>query len=205
MELLQDGPAKARHRLLLAHGAGAPMDSPFMNEIARLIAGAGVRVVRFEFPYMQARRTPGGGRRGPDRKAVLLSTFREVIEALGGGPRLVVGGKSMGGRYASMLADEAHARGVLCLGYPFYAPGKRERPRIEHLQTLQTPTLIIQGTRDAMGNREAVADFELSKSIRLHWLEDGDHSFKPRKKSGRTEAQALAEAAAAAIAFIESL
>jgi predicted alpha/beta-hydrolase family hydrolase len=175
-----------------------------MNEIAARIARAGIRVVRFEFPYMAERRTRGG-RRAPDRAAVLFETFREVIAVLGGGPRLVIGGKSMGGRYASMLADDVAARGLLCLGYPFHAPGKRDLPRVEHLQALRTPALIAQGTRDPMGSRDEVLRYPLAASIAVHWLEDGDHSFKPRKQSGRSERQALDEAAEAAVRFIQSL
>lgn len=201
MHLIDQGSADAPLTLVLAHGAGAPMDSPFMTIIAEGIASAGWRVVRFEFPYMAARRD-GGSKRPPDRQPVLLDTWREVIADLGGPERLVIGGKSMGGRMASLIADEAGVRGLVCLGYPFHPPGKADRLRTGHLADLSTPTLICQGTRDTMGGRDLVRGLTLSPAIRLHWAEDGDHSLKPRKASGRTEAQALAEAVAAVDGFL---
>lgn len=204
MELTTDGPTGAPHTVVLAHGAGAAMDSPFMQEMAIGIAAAGIRVVRFEFPYMAARR--GSDRRpGPDRPPVLQQVYRDVVAELGGGERLVIGGKSMGGRVASMLADRLSARGLLCLGYPFHPPGRPERLRVDHLRTLRTPALFLQGTRDALGSRGEIARYGLPASIQLRYLEDGDHSFKPRKRSGRTLPQAMAEAIEASVAFVEGL
>jgi uncharacterized protein len=196
---LVDGP-DAPTSLVLAHGAGAPMDSPFMAHFASALGARGVRVVRFEFPYMRARRD--GERRPPDREPVLLGAWREVIAACGGGERVVIGGKSLGGRMASLLADEVGARGLVCLGYPFHPPGKPERLRVRHLETLATPALIVQGTRDPLGSRDEVAAYPLSAAIRIHWLEDGDHSFKPRARSGRTAQQNLDEAVDAVHAFV---
>ncbi|MGH7805948.1 MAG: alpha/beta fold hydrolase [Candidatus Binatia bacterium] len=192
VSLLTDGPAEAASTIVLAHGAGAPMDSPFMNRIALGLTERDLRVVRFEFPYMAGRRE--GRRRPPDPPKVLLDTWREVITGLGGGARLVVGGKSLGGRMASMIADEVGARGLVILGYPFHPPGKPEKTRVAHLATLGTPTLVLQGTRDALGDRDEVPSYQLSPSIRVVWLENGDHSFKPRAKSGRSESQNLSEA-----------
>ncbi|MEQ9639088.1 MAG: alpha/beta fold hydrolase [Alphaproteobacteria bacterium] len=200
-DLLCDGPARGP-LIALAHGAGAPMDSPFMSAFVEGLAGQGMRVVRFEFPYMAGRRT-GGKRRPPDRQPVLLDTWRAVIDHFGA-DRLVIGGKSMGGRMASLVADEIGVRGLTCLGYPFYAAGKPDKPRVAHLETLNTPTLICQGERDTMGNREAIAGYRLSKNIRLHWLADGDHSFKPRKASGRTEAENWSEAIDAVAGFVRA-
>jgi len=187
---LTDGPASAKSTLVLAHGAGAPMDSPFMTVIAEGVAGSGVRVVRFEFPYMQRRRASGKGG-GPDPERVLLQSWRDVIGELGGSKQLVIGGKSLGGRIASMVADDVEARGAICLGYPFHAPGKPERARTQHLEALRTPALILQGTRDTFGAPDDVKHYRLSKAIRIEWIEDGDHSFKPRARSGRTEAENL--------------
>ena len=102
------------------------MDSPFMETIAAGLAGRGLRVVRFDFPYMRERRR-GGSRRAPDRPSILRDAWLSVIEQLGGGSRLVIGGKSLGGRIASLLADEAGARGLVCLGYPFHPPGRPDR------------------------------------------------------------------------------
>ena len=188
-------------RLLLAHGAGAPMDSPFMNTIADTVAAAGIEVVRFEFEYM-AKRREDGTRRGPDRAPKLIARFEEALSLIGPPAEVIIGGKSMGGRIASMIADEVGAAGVLCLGYPFHPPGKPERLRTAHLETLKTPTLIVQGTRDRLGTEEEVATYALSPSIEVAWMGDGDHSFKPRKKSGRTLEQNLEAAADAVVALI---
>ena len=189
-------------RFLFAHGAGAPMDSPFMNDVASALAAAGIRVIRFEFPYMAARRS--GQRKPPDREGILLETWRTMIATHRGEGRLVIGGKSMGGRMATMIADEAGVDGVVCFGYPFHPPGKPERLRIAHLRDIRTPVLMIQGTRDALGSREEVEPMELSKSVRIQWIEDGDHSLKPRVKSGRTLDENLREATRAATKFIKT-
>jgi uncharacterized protein len=172
--------------------------------MARGLGAGGARVARFEFPYMRRRRETGE-RRPPDREPALREAWLAAIRSLGGGERLVIGGKSMGGRIASLIADEAGARGLVCLGYPFHPPGQLDRLRTAHLRDLRTPTLIVQGTRDPFGSREEVAGYELSPQIRIVWLEDGEHSFKPRAASGRTERQSLEEAVAAVLGFMESL
>jgi hypothetical protein len=199
-ELLFDGPEGAAAALVLAHGAGAPMDSPFMAAFAAGIAARGFRVARFEFPYMAGRRA-GGGKRPPDRQPVLLDTWRRLVDLLGP-ERLVIGGKSMGGRMASLVADEAGVRGLVCLGYPFHPPGRPEKTRTLHLEELRTPTLILQGTRDAMGGREAVEGYTLSAAIRIHWIADGNHDLVPRKKSGRTAEQNWEEGIAAVVEIL---
>ncbi|WP_346010050.1 alpha/beta family hydrolase, partial [Pseudomonas viridiflava] len=99
---------------------------------------------------------------------------------------LAIGGKSMGGRMASLLADELQVDALVCLGYPFYAAGKPEKPRVAHLADLRTATLIVQGERDALGNREAVEHYTLSSTIRLHWLPTANHDLKPLKAAGVT-------------------
>lgn len=187
--------------VVLAHGAGAPYDTPFMTTIAEGVAQAGMRVIRFEFPYMQKRRVDGV-RRGPNAAAILQKRWRAVVQALRPAP-LFIGGKSMGGRIASMLADELNVEGLICLGYPFHPAGRPERLRTEHLRTLKTPTLILQGSRDPMGKREEVAGYTLAETIQVRWLEDGDHSFRPRKRSGLTEAQHLNTAIAAIVSFVQ--
>src|SRR5262249_6384146 len=141
-----------------------------------------LRVVRFEFPYMRTRRQQHA-RSTPDREPVLLDAWREVIESLGGGRQLIIGGKSLGGRIASMVADEAQVRGLVCLGYPFHPPGKPPGARLQHLRSLHTPALIVQGTRDSFGSRGELEKYGLPPSIRIAWI-DGDHSFKPRASSG---------------------
>ena len=176
------------------------MDHPAMERVSALLAEEGVRTVRFEFPYMAERRI-SGKRPGPNAARVLEATWREVIDDLGAAG-LVIGGKSMGGRIASMVAEEAGVAGVVCFGYPFHPPGRPEKLRTAHLEALQTPVLIVQGERDTFGRPEEVAGYDLSEQVRLHWMGDGDHSLKPRKASGRTEGENLAEAAVEAARFV---
>ncbi|KEA28399.1 alpha/beta hydrolase, partial [Pseudomonas aeruginosa C0324C] len=140
-------------------------------------------------------------------QAQLLDCWRrvhaQVRETLDG--PLALGGKSMGGRMASLLADELGADALVCLGYPFYAAGKPEKPRVAHLAGLRTPTLIVQGERDALGNREAVAGYALAPTIRLHWLAAADHDLKPLKASGLTHEQHLAATAREVAGFLRGL
>jgi predicted alpha/beta-hydrolase family hydrolase len=195
-QFLFDGPEDARMTVLLAHGAGAPMDSPWMNAVARAFAAAGLQVVRFEFAYMAARRT-GDGRKPPPKAERLLPEYVAAIDDLGPtNGALIIGGKSMGGRVASMVADPlfeaGRIEGLLCLGYPFHPPAKPDQLRTAHLTDLRCPTLICQGTRDEFGTRDDVSNYALSKAIELQWLEDGDHDLKPRKSvSGFTAADHL--------------
>lgn len=183
MDFLDLGPADAKITLLLAHGAGAPMDSASMTASAEALAAEGFRVVRFEFEYMAARRT--GSRKPPPKAEKLIPEYEAAIAALAVQGPLVIGGKSMGGRVASMVADRLHAAGkicgLLCLGYPFHPPEKPQQLRTAHLVDLATPTLIVQGSRDPFGTREEVGAYALSPAIEILWLEDGDHDLKPRK------------------------
>jgi predicted alpha/beta-hydrolase family hydrolase len=195
MDFLFDGPKDASTTILLAHGAGAPMDSPAMNAIAAALGSAGFRVARFEFGYMASRRT-AAGRKPPPRAETLIGEYKSAVEKLGAKGPLIIGGKSMGGRVASMLVDELFAAGkvagLLCLGYPFHPPGKPEQLRTKHLAGLKAPALICQGTCDVFGSREEAAGYKLSNQIEILWLEDGDHDLKPRKAiSGLTAADHL--------------
>ena len=177
-----------------------------MTYFAEGLATKGFRVVRFEFSYMALRRRDGR-KRPPDRQPVLLDCWRTVIDALSDRP-LVIGGKSMGGRMASLIAAEPlpdHVRGLVCLGYPFYGAGRKDKPRVAHLAALAAPTLVCQGTRDAMGDRAAVQALSLSPKIALHWAEDGDHDLKPRKASGRNVDQNHSEALDALVQFLARL
>ncbi|CAH0242930.1 hypothetical protein SRABI123_02937 [Pseudomonas sp. Bi123] len=178
--------------LILAHGAGAPMDSGWMSDMAARLAAQGVNVLRFEFPYMAQRRVDGC-KRPPNPTPKLLECWREVYAVVRRHVtgRLAIGGKSMGGRMASLLADELGADALVCLGYPFYAVGKPEKPRVEHLAALKTRTLIVQGERDALGNREAVEAYTLAPGIEVFWLGAADHDLKPLKASGFTHEQHL--------------
>lgn len=205
MDLLVDGP-DAAPTLVLAHGAGAAMDSPGMVDITSRIAARGVRVVRFEFAYMASRRS--GVRRPPPRADTLLDEYRAVLAEVGGRP--VIGGRSMGGRVASMVADSAYesgsVAGLVCLSYPWHPPAKPEQPRIAHLRSLATPALIVQGTRDPFGSPVEVAGYGLSPVIEMLWLDDGDHDLRPRKAvSGFTYAQHLDTAADAVAGFVTRL
>lgn len=190
--------------LILAHGAGAPMDSGFMDEMATRLAAHGVNVLRFEFPYMAQRRADGG-KRPPNPAPKLLECWREVYAMVRPyvAGRLAIGGKSMGGRMASLVADELGCDALVCLGYPFYAAGKPEKPRVEHLAGLKTRALVVQGERDALGNREAVQGYALSSSIGVLWLAAGDHDLKPLKASGFTHGQHLETAAQAVAGFLQ--
>ncbi|UHD17001.1 alpha/beta family hydrolase [Thiocapsa bogorovii] len=206
--LLVDGPADASCRLILAHGAGQGADSPFMSAVAHALAAAGLHVVRFSFPYM-VRSEVDGRRRPPDREPILIETWLRVIAeqkaAHGADRRLLIGGKSMGGRIASLIADEAGVNGLACLGYPFHPPGRPERTRVAHLSGLRTPTLICQGERDPFGSREEIVRYDLSPSIEIVWITDGEHSFKPRRASGVTLEQNLSMAADAVVSFAAQL
>ncbi|NQV58719.1 MAG: alpha/beta hydrolase [Alphaproteobacteria bacterium] len=210
--ILFDGPQDADLTLVLAHGAGAAMDSPFMAAFAQGLGARGIAVARFEFPYMAARRATGK-KRPPDRQPILLQTWREVIAQLGEQPgirRLAIGGKSMGGRMASLLAAEggqdiSDAVGALvCLGYPFHPAGKPDRLRNEHLAALSLPSLIVQGERDPLGNRADVAGYPLSRAIELHWCPDGNHDLAPRKRSGYSQEDNWTGAMDAVAGFLQS-
>ena len=195
---------KALLNLVLAPGAGALMDSPFMEEMAHAFTGESIQVIRFEFPYMQEFRKTGR-RSAPDAPDVLQECWADVVDQIGSPSRLVIGGKSMGGRIASMVADTLRVRGLVCLGYPFHPAGKPAALRVAHLKELKTLTLILQGTRDTLGTRVEIDGYILSHAIRVAYLEDGDHSFKPRKSSGRTYQQNMTEAVRETVQFCRSL
>ena len=184
MEFLFDGPEDARVTILLAHGAGAPMDWASMTATAKALAAAGLRVARFEFGYMASGRAAAGSK-PPPRAETLNPEYHAAIDQLATKGTLIIGGKSMGGRVASMIADDLYdagkIAGLVCLGYPFHPPAKPQQLRTKHLIGLKTPTLICQGTRDEFGTRDEVPGYGLSKSIDVLWLEDGDHDLKPRK------------------------
>lgn len=216
MNYLIDQPAAGETpcgTLIFAHGAGALMDSDYMQTLTAELNTVGVAVVRFEFPYMQQRRETGK-KRPPDRQPILLDCWRTVYQDISNRTDLsklnlaqpiLVGGKSMGGRMASMVADELGASGLCCFGYPFHPPGKLEKMRTEHLLAIETPTKIFQGTRDPFGKPEELSGIPFSKAVDICWLEDGEHDFKPRKKSGLTQLQHLKTVAAIVADFALSL
>jgi predicted alpha/beta-hydrolase family hydrolase len=208
MNFLTTGPETSVARVLLAHGAGAPMDTPFMNGFARALAEHGVQTWRFEFAYMASRRTDEG-RKPPPKAERVMGEFLQAVADLPADWPLFIGGKSMGGRVASMVAEELfHAgkiAGLFCLGYPFHPPGQPGKLRTAHLQELTVPTLICQGTRDPFGTREEVAAYPLSPKISIHWLESGDHDFRPAKGSETTAKGNLASAADAVAEWIKGI
>lgn len=206
---LRNGEPTSSHVLLLAHGAGAGMDTEFMDTIAQGIAKHSVAVIRFEFLYMQRIRELGK-KRPPDSAPKLLAHFVSMIgrvkAELDPHQRLWVGGKSMGGRVASMVATkpELELAGCICFGYPFHPPGRPERLRVDHFQALHCPTLIIQGTRDPFGKPEEDVETHLSEAMSLRWLDSGDHSLKARKKDLRSTEEQWTEAARWAASFMQS-
>ncbi|GAA3937223.1 alpha/beta family hydrolase [Litoribacillus peritrichatus] len=183
--------------LILAHGAGAPMDSEFMEEVAQLYSSLGIKVIRFEFPYMAERRDTGK-KRPPDRAPKLVAHWKAVAEQVLKeikGP-CFVGGKSMGGRMSTMLLAEHDLpiKGSVCFGYPYHAPGKPEKVRDAHFADVEQPILILQGERDAFGTKDEVMSYTTYPGVEHHWLKDGNHDLKPRKASGVTHEENIKEA-----------
>lgn len=188
--------------VVLAHGAGAGMDSDFMVAMAQGLCAQGIAVVRFEFPYM-AQRREGGSRRPPDKMPVLEETFSALLQQFG--PRCVAAGKSMGGRVASHLLARQECLAAMSLGYPFHPPGKADQVRMAHWPQILRPWLIVQGSRDPFGTQEEVSSYALPPSARVRWLADGDHDFKPRKASGFSQSAHWQSAVLAMAEFVKEL
>jgi hypothetical protein len=203
------GPENARYVILLAHGAGAPMTGPFLEELASGLAGRGHRVACFEFDYMAARRSTGK-RRPPPKAELLLGEYTDAIadvsRTLRSGQQLIIGGKSLGGRVASMIAPKEFENGrvsaLICFGYPFHPPNKPLVLRTTHLETLACPALFIQGECDPFGSRAEIESYRLAKSIRFAWIENGDHDLKSRRGRSPTAGNGIARAAMLASRFI---
>ncbi len=206
-ELLWTVEPGARATVLLAHGAGAPMDSSFMTRVAEGLAGRGLAVARFEFGYMAKRRATG--KKFPPPKAEkLIPEFGAAIEAVLAAPErvgpLVIGGKSMGGRVAAMTAGEALGEdvvGVVCLGYPFHGPGRPEEIRLTPLRNGLLPILVLQGERDEFGSRAEVESLDVGARARFEWIVDGSHDFGPRGASPATLKGNIAHACDTLAAF----
>jgi predicted alpha/beta-hydrolase family hydrolase len=193
-------PANApRLRFLCAHGAGAGMRTPFLTRFATLAAERGIATHRFTFSFMAEER------RRPPRAESLVAEYRAAVAALPADVPLLIGGKSMGGRVASLLADSLHAcgriAGLVCLGYPLHPPKQPERLRMQHLVALACPALIVQGERDPFGTRAEFETLTLSPSIRFAWMPDGDHDFRARRAFRVPHHDNLAAAADAVAAF----
>ncbi len=193
--------------LVLAHGAGAGEAHPFMVACAQALAADGIDVVTFNFPYIDA------GRRVPDRASVLEGRFREAVaEAQGmpdlGGLRLVIGGKSMGGRMATHLAAQGveALSGVVALGYPLHPPGKPEALRVAHLATIAVPMLVVQGERDAFGSPAELVPHmaAVPGGVRVHVIAGGDHSFSVRGRKPEAVRAEYADAITSWLAMLPS-
>lgn len=191
VDILTVGPVKAPAHLVFSHGAGAGMSSVFLERLSALLADAGVCVHRFEFAYMAARRN-GGSRRPPPRADRLTGEYEaavaQIAKTVPGNSGLFIGGKSMGGRVASMIADSLWEKrtiaGLVCVGYPFHPPGKPDALRTAHLKLMTCPALIVQGTRDPFGGMDEVSTYGLSAAIDVAWIENGDHDFKGAGRGG---------------------
>ncbi len=206
-DVAYQGPKRGADRaVLLAHGAGADMHAAALTTVADALAAAKIPSLRFNFPYKAA------GRRSPDRPPVLEAAVREAAQELATRAkvpvdRLVLGGRSMGGRIGSMVAAQDGALGVALLGYPLHPPGKADRLRVEHFPELTMPVLFVSGTRDAFGTPDELQRHakKITGRVTFHWIDTGDHGFKPLKSSGLTPAVALAGAAEAVVDFVASL
>ncbi|MFM7083796.1 MAG: alpha/beta family hydrolase [Hyphomicrobium sp.] len=210
-KILTIGPLRRTHHLLLAHGAGAPMTSPFLTTLGELLNRAHITVHRFEFPYMREQRLTAH-RRPPPPAETLVESYLKVLyfckDKLPPSARLFIGGKSMGGRVATIVAGIPELKkiieGLIVVGYPFHPPGKPQRLRTQPLKECLRPALIIQGTRDPFGTKEEVLSYRLPKRIKLFWSEDGNHDLRPRASSGRTPEEALEEVAETVASFMTS-
>lgn len=204
---LPDGPLEVRGearvgRLLVAHGAGAGQDSTFLECCRAALAERGVQTLAIEFAYLQQMRREAR-RRPPPRVDRLVDELARWCDLLSHPslPPLWLGGKSMGGRVASLLAARDDAAGLVLCGYPFHPPGKPETLRLSHWPLIGCPTLVVQGSRDPFGSREELVGYDLG-SARVHLLEDGDHDWRPRRASGRTQASLIDEAAEVIAGFM---
>ncbi|SIS61963.1 alpha/beta family hydrolase [Neptunomonas antarctica] len=185
MDLLIEGDALLG-RVILAHGAGAAMDSEFMEYVSHRLVENQIQVVRFEFDYMHQRRS-GGKKRPPDRLDRLIQAYNDVIDSFSDQVPLFLAGKSMGGRVASMVLDQSDAQACFVFGYPFHPVGKPLTTRTDHLLALEKPLYIFQGERDPMGHMTEVNNYVLPSTVQINWFEDGNHDLKPRKRSGCTQ------------------
>jgi predicted alpha/beta-hydrolase family hydrolase len=204
----------AKAQVIFAHGAGADMHHEFMEFITTGLNEAGINVLRFNFPYMD-KRIVLGKRYPPDRMPKLIDCYQHVIDEylcqsteISGNSKklpLFIGGKSMGSRVAASLVSmekNEDVNGVFCLGYPFHPAKKPEKLRLLPLQETLKPVLIIQGERDTLGSEEEISHYKISKSCQCVFLPDGDHSLKPRVKSGFTHQEHISSAVKNIASFI---
>lgn len=190
--------------MLFAHGAGADMNSDFMQEVSIRLRERGVILKRFNFPYM-VKRSQDGKRRPPDRFPALQQSMIEHCQTMDAQQLpMFVAGKSMGGRVAVTVADQVNAKAAIVFGYPFHPIGKPEKLRLEPFFESQSPVMVLQGTRDTMGDKSLVENLSLPERLQIRWFEDGDHSLKPRKRSGYDYADYLDTAAELCVCFMRA-
>jgi predicted alpha/beta-hydrolase family hydrolase len=211
MKSIYSGPKRGADRpVLLAHGAGSDMHAATLAHVADALADAKIPSLRFNYPYRDA------GRKSPDRAAVLDAATREAAAELARQAklppeRLVLGGRSMGGRYCSLIvgADDepVPALGLLLLGYPLHAAGKPDQRRVEHFPRIRVPCLFVSGTRDSLASQDALTDAvkAIKGPVTMHWLESADHGYRPRKASGRTVEDVAGEVAEVSVDWVQSL
>jgi len=202
--ILINGPKEAKNILLLAHGAGAPMDSIFMNTISDGLNNKGIITFRFEFPYMEKRRS--GKNTFPDKLDVLCDFYKKIyfnIKKINPDKNIWLGGKSMGGRVSTLISRSLDIKGVIVFGYPFHPINKLDKLRLESLQLSGPPILIIQGTRDKFGTITEVKKYKIHKNNTIFWIKDGDHSYNTLKKSGLSSKDAIVQAYNEASIFIK--
>jgi uncharacterized protein len=211
LEYAFQGPKRGVDRaVLLAHGAGADMNAKALTVVADALADAKIPSLRFQYPYRAA------GKKAPDRPAVLAASTRLAATELAlrtklPPDRLVLGGRSMGGRYCSLIAadeeDPAPCLGLLLLGYPLHPAGKPEKLRVEHFPRMMMPTLFVSGTRDALaGEQELIEQASaIPGSLTFQWLETADHGFRPLKASGLSIDDVLGDVASFAVGWVQAL
>jgi len=182
--------------ILLAHGAGSSMDSPFMASVAGGLCRRGFAVLRFNYPYRE-RALREKRRRPPDKAEILEHAHSRALRALEervGDRRILLAGKSLGGRMATHLAAKGEsAAALVLLGYPLHPPGKPERIRCEHFPAIAQPALFLQGTRDKLCRLDLLqtALERYAGTATLELIEDADHGFHVRKSSGRSDTEVL--------------
>jgi len=181
--------------VIFAHGAGAGMKSSYIEFMTKALTEKNIAVIRFNFPYM-VKREEDGKRRPPDRMPKLIEHFQLVLNEFAHLQPLFLVGKSMGSRVAATIAcdEELPINGVISIGYPFHPQKKPEKLRLEPLQLIQKPILILQGDRDALGNKEEIKTYNISSRCQVNFFQDGDHDLKPRVKSGFTHQHHLKSA-----------
>ena len=202
--ILINGPKEAKNILLLAHGAGAPMDSMFMNTISDGLNNNGIITFRFEFPYMEKRRS--GKNTFPDKLDVLCDFYKKIyfnIKKANPDKNIWLGGKSMGGRVSTLISRSLDIKGVIVFGYPFHPINKLDKLRLKSLQLSGPPILIIQGTRDKFGTITEVKKYKIHKNNTIFWIKDGDHSYNTLKKSELSSKDAIVQAYNEASIFIK--